>query len=123
MNTNLCVFTGHLTKDPELRYSQENKPFATFSIAVNGYGEKTDFINVKTFGKKAEVCHKYLEKGSMVCVVGSIHVDNVNKDGQWKTYVNLFANDVEFINTTKKEQKEEEIPQGNFNKVEEDLPF
>ena len=81
--------TGRLTRDPEIRYSQGEKPccFAKFSIAVNRRFKKenepdADFINCTAFGKIAEVIEKYFTKGMKMEVVGEIRTGSyTNKDG------------------------------------------
>lgn len=64
---NKCYFTCRTTKDIELRYTQDNKAFGKFSVAVeSGYGEnkKTNFLNMTAFGKTAETLEKYATKGT-----------------------------------------------------------
>mgnify|MGYP001082544575 FL=1 len=59
---NNVILTGRLTKDPELRYTQNQMAVATFTLAVDRVGakEKTaDFIRIITFGRQAENCEKY----------------------------------------------------------------
>lgn len=75
---NTCIFIGNLTRDPELRVTQQSgTPICTFSIAVNRpkdqNGEsKADFIPVKCFKNRADSCKKYLHKGSKVAVKGTL---------------------------------------------------
>jgi len=70
---------GRLTKDPETRYTQGAEPLAVsrFSLAVDRNfkkdGEKqTDFIEIEAWRQKAEFAGKYLKKGQLVCVEGSL---------------------------------------------------
>ena len=76
---NKFQFMGRLTKDPESRVTPNtNTAVTTFSIAVNrrfaeANGErKADFFNVTAFGKTAEFCAKYYQKGQQVLVEGRI---------------------------------------------------
>ena len=53
---------GNLTKDPELRYTKQNTPVASYTIAINSrYGEQqqTEFINISSWGKTGEFVSKY----------------------------------------------------------------
>jgi len=70
---------GRLTKDPELRYTQGAEPqaIARFSLAVDRNfkkdGEKvTDFFEIEAWRQRAEFAEKYLTKGQLVCVEGSL---------------------------------------------------
>ena len=70
---------GRLTRDPEARVTPNtNTPVTTFSIAVNrrfaeANGErKADFFNLTAYGKLAEFCAKYYQKGQQVLVEGRI---------------------------------------------------
>ncbi len=92
-NVNLI---GRLTKDPELKYTQNGKAVTTFTLAVNrsytnAQGEReADFIPIVAWGKIAENCATYLGKGSLVAVEGRIQVRTYEaKDGgrRWVTEI------------------------------------
>ena len=121
---NQVVLIGRLTKDVEVRYTQDGMAIARFSIAVDRYtkGEKkADFINVLVFGKSAENCEKYLAKGRKVALEGRIQTGSYTKDDGTKVYTtDVVANRVEFIEWG--EKKEDDAPPG-FEALEEDLPF
>ncbi len=75
---NLCILIGHLTKDPELRYTQSGKAVASFSIAIdrpytNNGQKQADFFNVIAWGKLGENAAKYLSKGRQIA-----------QDNHWK---------------------------------------
>ena len=101
---NKVVLIGRLTRDPELRYTGNNTPVATFSLAVdrgfsNQQGEReADFINIVVWNKQAENVKNYLTKGSQVGIDGRIQTRTYDdKDGQ-KIYVTeVVANNVEFL--------------------------
>ena len=75
---NLCQFIGRLGKDPEIRYTSDGKAVANFSIACGDdykakSGEKveqTNWINIVAWGRLAEICGEYLNKGSQVYLAG-----------------------------------------------------
>lgn len=98
---------GNLTKEPELKYTTGTEPMAVcnMTVAVNdGYGDKkrTSFIDVVVFGKVAENCEKYLNKGSKVGVSGRIQTDVFErKDGTKQKTFQVVADKVEFINSLK----------------------
>ena len=86
---------GRLVRDPDIRYSQGDKPtaIARISLAVDRRfkqdGQPTaDFINCLAFGKRAEFLEKYCRKGTKLVVEGSWQTDSyTNKDGN-KVYTN-----------------------------------
>jgi single-strand DNA-binding protein len=71
---NVCSFTGRAGRDPETRYFESGSMVAEFSIAVDGWkrDSKPLWLNLKIWGKTAEVAANYVRKGSMVAVSGSL---------------------------------------------------
>lgn len=92
---------GRLTKDPELRYTANNFPVCTFSVAIDRRGKeekKTNYIPVKVLGKAAENCGKYLAKGRLVGVSGQIETDSyTDKEGNKRSTWSVLASAVEFL--------------------------
>ena len=117
---------GRLTKDPDIRYTQDQMAIARFSIAINtGYGDKqrVDFPNIIVFGKSAENCEKYLTKGRLVAIGGRIQTGSYeNKEGKKVYTTDVVANNVEFLEWGDKNEKAEE-PTPDFKKLDEDVPF
>ncbi len=95
-NINTITITGHLGINPELRYTQNEKPYCKFSVANNtGYGdyENTTWFNVEVWTKQAESCGEYLMKGSHVAITGQMICNQVDDQYYWK----LKAFDVVFL--------------------------
>lgn len=139
---NKVVLIGRLTKDPELRYtSTNNLPVCSFTLAVNrpyqvqGNDRNADFINCTAWRKQAENIHRYVSKGSMVAVEGKIQTrDYMDEKTQTRRYITeVICDSVVFLDTRNNSdysapkpsepKQEEELPKGNFNNVEDDLPF
>lgn len=97
---NKVILMGRLTKDPELRYTNNKTPVCSFTIAVNnGYGEKqqTDFINCVAWNKTAEFVTKYFTKGKMIIVIGRITTRSwETQDGKRAYATEVVANEVNF---------------------------
>jgi single-strand DNA-binding protein len=80
MNFNKAIVLGNLTRDPESRTLPSGQSVVNFSVATNRiYTDKsgakqqnTEFHNVVAFGKLAEICSRYLNKGKMVLVEGRL---------------------------------------------------
>jgi len=75
---NKAILMGRLTRDPEVRYSQNNLTITNFTLAIDrrftrqGEEKQTDFLPVVAFGKTAEFCEKYYRKGQQVLIWGRI---------------------------------------------------
>ena len=101
---NKVFLIGRLTRDPELRYTGNNTPVATFSLAVNRnfsnqQGEReADFINIVVWRKQAENVKNYLSQGSQVAIDGRIQTRSYDdKDGQKRYVTEVVAENVEFL--------------------------
>ena len=104
---NQVVLIGRLTKDPELRATSNDKQVASFTLAVDKYGEGADFINCIVWGKSAENLCKYQEKGSQIALNGRIQTRTYDDAKGNKQYITeVVAESIEFLGN-KKEQKEE----------------
>ena len=114
---NRVILIGNLTRDPELRYTPDGTPVASFTIAVNRpfttrQGEReADFIPIVVWRKRAETCSEYLAKGSQVAVDGRLQIRNYeDKDGVKRRVAEVVAWRVEFLQRLKK-QAPPEIPE------------
>ena len=101
---NKVFLIGRLTRDPELRYTGNNTPVASFSLAVNRnftnqQGEReADFFNITVWRKQAENVKNYLSQGSQVAVEGRLQTRNYeDKDGQKRYVTEVVADNVEFL--------------------------
>lgn len=100
---NKLTIIGNLTKDPELRSTQDGTPVCGFTVAVNrkktekNQDPGADFFNVNAWRGLGENCAKFLEKGKKVCVVGKISLRTWEKDGKHGASLEVLAEDVEFL--------------------------
>ena len=98
------TIVGNLTRDPETRTvicSGEEKTVTNFTVAVNVcYGEKkrTEFVRVTAWEKRADICAKYLSKGSKVLVIGipSVNV-YMNNENNPSSNLELKLEEIEFL--------------------------
>ena len=124
---NRIVLVGRLTKDPELRQTNNGKSVATFTLAVdrrfksaNGDRE-ADFIDIVVWGVQGENCAKYLEKGKLAAVDGSLQIRSYEaKDGTKRKVAEVVAEDVKFLSPRDKARMED-APM--FDSSDDDLPF
>lgn len=103
---NKLTIIGNLTKNPELRSTQDGTPVCGFTVAVNRPKGKdkdrdpgADFFNVSVWRGLGEVCAKYLEKGKKVAVTGRISLRTWEKDGKNGASLEVTAEDVEFLSS------------------------
>lgn len=123
---NKLTIIGNVTRDPELRTTTAGKNVCSFTVAVNRRNRdsnEADFFRVSAWGQLADICHKFLEKGKKVCVVGSVSVSTYEaNDGSTRANLDVFAQDVEFL-SPKTEQVKMDTDSG-MQKVETDeLPW
>jgi single-strand DNA-binding protein len=102
---NKLTIIGNLTKDPELRHTQDGTAVCGFTVAVNRKKTKNnqepgaDYFNITAWRALGENCAKFLTKGSKVAVVGQISLrtwDNGEKHG---ASLEVSAEDVEFLSS------------------------
>lgn len=104
---NRVVVVGRLGRDPELKHTAGGTAVLDFSIAVNGrekgadgeWGDRTDWLDIRVWDAQAENCERYLSKGSLVAVDGSLRVDKWEKDGQKRSRVVIVARTVQFLDS------------------------
>ena len=104
LGVNNITVVGNLTRDPELRFTPNGTPVASFSVAVNrNYKDKesgewvnsADFFNIVAWFKLAENCAESLSKGDRVLIAGKLSQDTwENKDGQKRSTYRIVANTV-----------------------------
>lgn len=102
---NSVSIAGRLTKDIELRNTQNGSQTASFTLAVNRSFKKegqpdADFINCVAFGKTAELLGTYCQKGSQVGVEGRIQTRSYeNQQGQRVYLTEVVANSITFLDS------------------------
>jgi single-strand DNA-binding protein len=106
---NRSILVGRLTKEPELRYTTNGVPVATFTLAVNRNFKKengeqeADFINVVVWRKPAENVANFLKKGSLAGVDGRIQTRNYEgQDGKRIYITEVVADSVQFLESKNK---------------------
>lgn len=107
---NKVLLIGNLTRDPEMRYTPQGNAVTTFGLATNrswetSSGESkedTEFHNIVVWNKLAEICSEYLKVGSKVYIEGRLSNRDYEKDGEKKTFSEITANEVIFLDKSEK---------------------
>lgn len=128
--------TGRITKDLELKYTQNGKAYCRFTLAVDrglskekkqeaeANGQPTvDFINCVAWGKVAETINRYTAKGKKVLVYGSIETGSYTvQDGSKRYTTDVLVKRIEILefadnnNTNSQDTKA-------FGQFDEEIPF
>jgi len=113
---NNVSLVGRLTKEPELKYTQNGVAICNFTLAVNrpfknADGEsEADFIMVQVWKKPAENAANFLNKGSQGAVNGRISTRHYEKDNGDSVYVTEVVTDfVQFLDTKPQGQGNQQL--------------
>lgn len=134
---NKVILMGRLTRDPDVRYSQnangEPLAIARFTLAVDRRGKDAgaDFISCVEFGKTAEFAEKYLKQGTKITASGRIQTGSyTNRDGVKIYTTEVVIEEQEFAESKAaggNQEAAQETPQesnGDFIPTDtDDLPF
>ena len=136
---NKVILVGRLVRDPEVRYTQTGKPVASFTLAVNRRfarsenQQQADFIPIIVWNKLAEVCSKYLTKGSQILVEGHLQTrDYMAQDGSKRYVTEVIAQELEFMGSKviagneQLQNQEQNISQEEITQdtaTDEEIPF
>lgn len=129
---NKVILVGRLSQDPEVRYTQNGKAVASFSIAVNrftgsGQKEAADFIPIVAWEKLAEVCGNNLTKGRRILVEGRLQIRSYEAtDGTKRRVAEIVAQNIEFLDYKQQEQSNSPYDASSFGSEvfpEEEIPF
>ena len=104
-SVNQVIMMGNLTRDPELRQTPSGQTVCNFGIALNRayknqsgeWQEATDFVNCVAWGPLGERIGQYLHKGSRALVQGTLRSSSWEQDGQKRSKLEVWANDVTFL--------------------------
>jgi single-strand DNA-binding protein len=95
---NKIILKGRLTSNPELRRTPSDIPVCSFTVAVNRRfdRDKADFINCEAWRQTGEFVNKYFAKGQEILVVGELHIDKSERDGETRFFTKVVADEVDF---------------------------
>ena len=103
---NKIMLIGNVGKDPELQITSDGTSVTRFSLAVNrsyksSSGEKveeTEWFNIVTWRQLAEICERYLHKGSKVYIDGRLSQRKyTDREGIQRTAVDVIATAMEML--------------------------
>jgi single-strand DNA-binding protein len=100
-DVNHVVLVGRLTRNAELKYTNNGSAVSKFGLAINQRRKKDDqwvdeahFFDIVLWGKTAESLNQYLVKGKQVGIEGQLRQNRWEQDGQARSKVEIFATNV-----------------------------
>jgi len=130
---NKIILVGHLSRDPQVRYTPTGTAMATFGLATNHryksgetWHEEVCFLDVVVFGRQAEPVGAHLHKGSQALIEGRLRQRTwETPDGQQRRKHEVVADRVHFLGV-RPQSGEAEMPPGDPDSLvdpDEDIPF
>ena len=125
---NKVILVGRLGKDPEVRYTQNGDAVANFSLATSEWVKdgdaRTEWHNIVVWGKTAEFCGKYLQKGALVCVEGRIRTRQwEDKNGLTRKTTEIQSFSVISLSSGKSNQESAQNDNIGDNVDDDEVPF
>lgn len=135
---NRVVLVGRLTRDPELRRTQNGTAVASFTLAIDNRLKDangqytTSFIPCVVWNQQAENCVRFIHKGSLVGIEGRLNQRTYqNKEGNNVQVIEVMCDSVQYLDPKKQEEPSQEAPTPtvetgktkNVDVPDDDLPF
>jgi len=129
---NKITLVGRAGRDAEIRYTQGQTKLASFSLATSEYWkdkdgvkqERTEWHNIKCFGKSADIAEKIVRKGGLYLIEGSIHYSKwEGRDGVEKNWTEVKVQRI--ISLSKAPGKSQSAPPDEAPPTydDDDIPF
>ncbi len=98
---NRVILAGNLTRDPELRFTNDGVPVCSFGLAVNrvrSKSEEVDFFDISAWRELGETIANYKKKGDPILVEGRLQYRTWEaQDGSKRSKVDITADNVQFL--------------------------
>ena len=127
MGVNKVILVGNVGRDPEMKSLPSGTHLCKFSMATTDKRSKdedgnprTEWHNIVTWGKLAEICDRYVKKGKLLYIEGSIRTRTYEQDGQKKYFTEIHASTMEMLGS--RQDSEAGGPRGNYGSVAQSYP-
>lgn len=126
---NISILIGRLTTEPELRYTEDNRPYVRVSIAVDrgiskedkeAGKQSADFVSCVFWNGNAERLSKYVKKGHLVGISGAIRTGSYEKENGDRVYTTeVKVKSVKFLESKGKDSR----PEPEYDGYDDNDPF
>lgn len=126
---NTWVGIGRLTRDPNVKYTQSGKAYASFTLAIDRRksadgNQQADFIQCVAWEKTAEVISQYTGKGRKIAVEGRIQTRSYDaQDGNKRYVTEVVVQSMEFCDSKGGQQLSDAKEFGGTTVPDDDIPF
>lgn len=104
MSVNKVILVGNVGRDPEVRYAGESK-VATFTLATserykdrNGENkENTEWHNIVAWRQSADVCEKFVKKGTQLYIEGKLRTRSYDQNGVKKYVTEIVVDTLQLL--------------------------
>ena len=105
---NKVLLIGNLTRDPDVRMMTNGRPVCNFGLALNrsfkdaegNRKEETTFVDVESFGPRAEAIGRFFTKGRAIFIEGRLKLDQwESKEGEKRSALRIVLDSFEFVDT------------------------
>ena len=113
MSINRVVISGNITRDPDLRRTQQGMAILTIGVAVNDrkknpqtgeWEDRVNFVDCTVFGKRAESLADRLSKGMKVAIEGKLRYSQWEREGQKRSKLEVAVDEIEFMSRNQQGQ-------------------
>ncbi len=122
---NEVILMGRLTRDPDVRMTQNGTTAANFALACErdyapqGQDRETDFFDIVAFGKTADFAGQYFAKGQLVAVKGRLQQrDWTDKQGNKRRTTEILADRCYFA----EKRQDRDASSGGFQQMPDSTP-
>ena len=105
---NKVLLIGNLTRDPDVRMMSNGRPVCNFGLALNrsykdaegNRKDETTFVEVESFGPRAEAIGKFFAKGRAIFIEGRLKLDQwESKEGEKRSALKVVLDSFEFVDS------------------------
>lgn len=134
MSFNKVVLVGNLTRDPQVKYISSGTAVAETGLAINrtwydkdkNKKEEVTFVDVKFWGRQAEIAGEYLSKGSQILVEGRLTQESWESDGQKRSKIVVTCENMQMLGSKSSEPKKGKAPKAEQQEEsygDDEVPF
>lgn len=118
---------GRLTKNVEIRQTSNGKSVGSFTLAINGYNDHTDFIRCQVWDKRADNLAKFTHKGSQIGVTGRINTGSYqDRDGKTVYTTDVVVSSFDLLDSKQDKPdpyNQHNVDDGGIGDLNDDWPF